>query len=83
LDGTPGTFARVFADYIDLPVKRLFVTKAKKPHDSECVICDKPGGEYTIYLDYIDVDTETEQEVECALSWAVHEEHFESSIGDG
>lgn len=83
LDGTPGTFANLFKAAIDLPVRRLMVVEARKAHDVSCVICDEPGGEFTILMSFDTVCEETEEPYIEEIVWAVHEKHFHTEAPEG
>ncbi len=81
LDGTPGTFLAMMRKYSDTKYTKLVIIEANKPHDTGCVICDEPGGEFTIYGGAM-LEEEDGEVREVDLCWAVHEEHFESSVND-
>lgn len=81
LDGTPARFAALFKAALDLPVRRMLIVKADKLHEVPCVMCEEPGGEYTILASIACENEEGEYDDE--IVWPVHQKHFESSVGDG
>jgi len=81
LDGTPARFAAIFKATLDLPVRRMLIVKANKPHEVPCIMCDEEGSEYTILLSMGAEDDDGEY-YEQELVWPVHQKHFESSVTD-
>lgn len=81
LDGTPGTFAAIFKATLDLPIRRMLIVKADTPHAGNCVMCDEPGGEYTVMASLACADDGGNFDDE--IVWPIHQKHFESSVDDG